>query len=507
MAVPRSVREIVWSACAWGLLAGLLLGVAVPSLHAQPQRADGVFYGKLGGGLSDFASDLSSWRPAHPFGGDKFARGAGLPFVFVGEVGYQFSPSWALGVGIQGGNYPVEVYPEIEGISDSYRYAPQLLGRYTFSGGAVAPYVDLGVHATLGGDRPPTRIGVGPSVGGGVDIHLGRAASLYVESRVNLTFPGGAVDGSNDETRFDATGQLLGFGLKVPLTTPTPPQIFQLDGPTTVQAGTSVTFAATVNEEEADRPLHYRWDFGNGATATGRTVTHSFEQPGSHEVSFTARNQAGATDHSLAVTVERPPKPPRLATVRATPEPVAAGAPVQFRAAGTGADSLAYEWRFGDGATAAGPSPTHTYTAPGTYAARVQVSNRDGADAQTTRVRVVRSAERDTSASEAAAPSPPDSSSTPPEPTAPPAETAPQKQWGIVVASMSEEGQATAVARRYRERLPETVRVGVVAAESDRGARRHRVVLGPVGDREAARQVLAERAEDLPSGAWLLQLE
>ncbi|MCS3678422.1 plastocyanin [Salinibacter ruber] len=449
MVALRSVRTLVLSAGGAVLLVGLLLGVLLPSAHAQSQRADDMFYGRLGGGLSDFTSDLSSWRPTHPFGGGKFTRGAGPPFVFVGEVGYQFSPHWALGIGIQGGNYPVEVYPEIEGISDSYRYTPRVLGRYTMGGGAVAPYVDLGGHATLGGDRPPTRIGAGPSVGGGVDIRLGRAASLYVESRVNLTVPSGAVDGSDSGTRFDVTGQLLGIGLKVHLTAPTPPRIIRLEGPDTLDTGTSVTFAATVNEEAADRPLDYQWDFGDGATATGRTATHAYDRPGRYVVSFSARNRAG---------------------------------------------------------TAEAASPTHTYEAPGTYTARLRVSNPDGDDTRTVTVRVARPAGADTSGAAAAAQNPTDSSGTGP-PAVPPADTSAQERWGIVVASMSEEGQAAPVARRYRERLPEPLRVEVRGAESDRGVRRHRVVIGPFEGTEAAQQVLRERAETLPSGAWLLRLE
>ncbi|MCS3750751.1 chitodextrinase [Salinibacter ruber] len=506
MVALRSVRTLVLSAGGGVLLVGLLLGVLLPSAHAQSQRADNMFYGRLGGGLSDFTSDLSSWRPTHPFGGGKFTRGAGPPFVFVGEVGYQFSPHWALGIGIQGGNYPVEVYPEIEGISDSYRYSPRVLGRYTMGGGAVAPYVDLGVHATLGGDRPPTRIGAGPSVGGGVDIRLGRAASLYVESRVNLTVPSGAVDGSDAGTRFDVTGQLLGIGLKVHLTAPTPPRIIRLEGPDTLDTGTSVTFAATVNEEAADRPLNYQWDFGDGATATGRTATHAYDRPGRYVVSFSARNRAGTAEASTAVVAESPPEPPQIATARAAPEPAAAGAAVQFSAAATGGNPIAYEWRFGDGASAEAASPTHTYETPGTYTARLRVSNPDGDDTRTVTVRVARPAGADTSGAAAAAQNPTDSSGTGP-PAVPPADTSVQERWGIVVASMSEEGQAAPVARRYRERLPEPLRVEVRVAESDRGVRRHRVVIGPFEGTEAAQQVLRERAEMLPSGAWLLRLE
>uniref|UniRef100_UPI0021E84067 PKD domain-containing protein n=1 Tax=Salinibacter grassmerensis TaxID=3040353 RepID=UPI0021E84067 len=340
----------------------------------------------------------------------------------------------------------------------------------------------------------------------GVDIRLGRAASFYVESRFNLTVPDGAVDGSESGNRFDVTGQLLGLGLEVHFTRPTPPRIIRLNGPTTVRAGTSVTFAATVNEEAADRPLDYRWDFGDGGTATGRTATHTYDQSGRYVVSFSARNRAGEAEASTAVTAERPPEPPQIASVRAVPEPVAAGAAVQFSAAATGATPIAYEWRFGDGVTASEASPTHAYEAPGEYTARLQVSNQDGEDTRRVTVRVARPAGADTSGAGAAAPGPADSSETGPT-TAPPADTSSQERWGIVVASMSEEAQAATVARRYREEFPGALRVAVRATERDEGARRHRVVIGPFEEAEAAQQILRERAEALPSGAWLLRLE
>lgn len=502
MAPPRVLRELVLSASAAVLLAVLLfvaLGGA-SSARAQSQRASGAVYVKLGGGLSDYTNDISSWHPTHPFGEQKFTQGTGLPFVFVGEVGYQFSPSWTIGVGIQGGNYPVDVYPEIEGVSDSYRYAPQVLGRYTISGGTVAPYLDLGIHTTLGGDRPPTSIGGGPSVGGGVDILLSRTASFYVESRFNLTFPDGAVDGSEPENRFDVTGQLLGFGLKVQLASPTPPRVIRLDGPTAVQTDSSVTFAATVNAEAADRPLDFRWEFGDGETAMGRTVTHTFDRSGQYVVSFSASNKAGTASQSTAVTVERPTAPPRIASVRAVPVPVAAGDSVRFSAAVTGRDSLAYEWRFGDGTSATGTSPVHTYEAPGKYTARLRVSNRGGTDAQRTIVRVARPAKGDNGGLDTAEQGRTEAS-----------EAAQRDQtegaWRIVVASVSEESQAATVARRYREQFSASLQVEVVAAEGDRGTRRYRVTIGAFGDAEAAQQALKERADDLPSGAWILRPE
>ncbi|WP_246856052.1 PKD domain-containing protein [Nocardioides xinjiangensis] len=50
---------------------------------------------------------------------------------------------------------------------------------------------------------------------------------------------------------------------------------------------------------------------------------------------------------------------------------------------------LTYAWDLGDGTTAEGPSPTHTYTEPGTYRATVTVGSQDGTDEVTSSVEIV----------------------------------------------------------------------------------------------------------------------
>ena len=493
---PPSSR---WAVCLFVAL--LFSGVSLA--HAQPAPDDGSFYGKLGGGLADYTGDVPAWRPTNPFTDPSFVQGSGLPVVVVGELGYQFSPRWALSLGVQAGNYPIEVYPEIEGISDSYRYTPQLLGRYTFAGGTVAPYLDLGVNVTFGGDRPPTSTGVGPSVGGGMNIQLSETASFYLESRFNLTVPDGAVDGAPAGGRFDLTNQLLGFGLKVNFTTPSPPRIRRIEGPTEVQTGTPVTIAAAINEGEADRPLTFRWDFGGGTTKTGRTVTHTFDRPGSHAVSLTVENPAGSVRQSATITAERPPTPAQIAAIHAVPNPVPRGQPVQFRSAARGDGRLRYEWAFGDGTTAAESAPVHTYDTRGQYTAQLRVSNAASTDTRTVTVRVVRAADAGEEA--------PDSTDTRPEPESTEAENSSADRaepgWWIVVASMDKAGGAATVAQRYRDQFAAPLSVQVVPTEAEGGAPRHRVVVGPFEGTDAAQQALAEYERQLPAGAWILQLE
>lgn len=481
-------------------LVGLLLGVLSLPTHAQSRRGD-TFYGKLGGGISDYTGDFPAGTTTHPLDFQEFREGSGLPFMVAGEFGYQFSPAWALALGMQAGNYPIAGYAGIGGISDSYRFAPQLLGRYTFGrpGQAVAPYIDIGINATFGGDSPPTSMGYGPTVGAGFDILLSREASFYVESRFNATIPDDAVDGAATGERFDMTGQLLGFGLKISFTTPTPPRIIQLDGPATAKAGASVTFAATINESDADRPLDVTWDFGDGGTASGLTATHAFERPGTHTVSFSASNTAGNASQSTTVTVERPPEPPRIASVRTTPDSITVGTPVQFSSAATGSGSLTYNWNFGDGASATGSSPTHTYNSPGKYSARLRVSNEAGSEFRTAIVRVAPRREKNRADAKQAD----EKRANETERDQQPARQKQKEQWGIVVASTREPGTAEAVGRQYQELFSDFTHVETVPSETDRG-RRYRVVIGEYDDADAARDVLNERRTALPSGAWLL---
>lgn len=292
----------------------VLLGVALLLSGvvgtAQAQHLDNGFYGKLGAGLSGYTGDLAGPRAGAPqeFGADAIGR---LPLVAVGELGYQLSPRWGLALGGQAGSY-VSV-GNAAPATDSYRrYTSHLLGRYTFGAPdrRVAFYLDAGLNVTAGG---PTHTGIGPSVGGGIDIRAGRAVSLYVESRLHATVPDDAVDGRGrgaEGWSFDTVNQPLGFGLRFSLTTPTAPEIIALDAPAEVEAGTTATFTVTINEEEAARPLDRRWRFGDGTEGTGRTVTHTYRRPGTYPVTVSAHNEAGEATASTTIRVTRASPPP-----------------------------------------------------------------------------------------------------------------------------------------------------------------------------------------------------
>jgi len=79
---------------------------------------------------------------------------------------------------------------------------------------------------------------------------------------------------------------------------------------------------------------------------------------------------------------------PPTAAFTFSPTGPTVGTPVTFNGSGSSdADGaiVSYAWSFGDGATGSGISPTHAYSAPGTYDARLTVTDDDGATDTRTR--------------------------------------------------------------------------------------------------------------------------
>ncbi len=160
-----------------------------------------------------------------------------------------------------------------------------------------------------------------------------------------------------------------------------------MSGPDQLQTGESGTFEASINAE-ADKPLTYQWNFGDGETGSGLLTTHTFQRAGQYQVTFTASNEAGSDTDTLTVMVERPPQPASIASINAQPNPVDEGESVRFTSNVRGDTPLTYNWSFGDGATGSGASVTHTYSDPGEYTVELQASNNAGSDSRTLSVTV-----------------------------------------------------------------------------------------------------------------------
>ncbi len=147
-----------------------------------------------------------------------------------------------------------------------------------------------------------------------------------------------------------------------------------------VDASTSLDSDGTV--------VSYAWDFGDGATDTGVTASHTYADAGTYTVSLLVTDDDGATDTTTqSVTVQTNQPPHAAFTSTATKLKLDVDATTSTDADGTVAS---YAWDFGDGATGTGVTATHTYDTAGTYTVSLLVTDSDGAtDTTTSSVTVV----------------------------------------------------------------------------------------------------------------------
>lgn len=155
--------------------------------------------------------------------------------------------------------------------------------------------------------------------------------------------------------------------------------------PGTSEVTTNVTFTATVSG--GIPPYVATFHFGDNVTAmvsgNGSTlvVSHAFINPGSYTAWVNVTDSVGLTSSALAspVTVSAGP----AISASATPSVVDVGQSVAFSATATspGIPPIAYQWTFGDGQGAPGATPSHSYSAPGTYPVSVIGTDADGVPA------------------------------------------------------------------------------------------------------------------------------
>ncbi len=137
---------------------------------------------------------------------------------------------------------------------------------------------------------------------------------------------------------------------------------------------------ATASTDSDGAIVGYAWDFGDGATATGVTTSHTYATSGTYTVTLTVIDDLGvSTAASHSVT---PNAPPVAAFV---PSCVLLACTVDAATSSDPDGTIAsYAWQFSDGATASGVTASHTFAIAGTWPITLTVLDNSGAAASKT---------------------------------------------------------------------------------------------------------------------------
>jgi PKD repeat protein len=151
------------------------------------------------------------------------------------------------------------------------------------------------------------------------------------------------------------------------------------DGPTifgsATQLGADVTSGSNVT---------YDWDFGDGTSGSGQSVSHQYAAPGPYTAEVTATNSVNQGTATTSVLVQ-------VAIgglIASNDGPTPLGTSTQLSASVSSGSEVSYIWDFGDSTGGSGASASHTYSVPGVYVAEVIASNLVSQSTVTTEIQV-----------------------------------------------------------------------------------------------------------------------
>ena len=171
------------------------------------------------------------------------------------------------------------------------------------------------------------------------------------------------------------------FDVAGPNSTPAPTAAFTAS-PTSGTVPLTVAFTDT----STGAPTSWAWNFGDSGTSTSQSPSHQYTAAGTYTATLTATNAGGSTSASKTITVSAAATQP-TASFTASPTSGTPPLTVTFTDTSTGAPT-SWAWEFGDGATSTTRSPSHQYTAVGSYVAKLTATNAQGSTSATRTITV-----------------------------------------------------------------------------------------------------------------------
>ncbi|WP_276132869.1 PKD domain-containing protein [Polluticoccus soli] len=140
--------------------------------------------------------------------------------------------------------------------------------------------------------------------------------------------------------------------------------------------GCSAPFTTTFNNSSTSA-ISYNWDFGDGQTSTLTNPSHTYNTSGNYNVRLISTNAAGCKDTMLKTAYVSVGTMQALFNV--SDSTVCANEVVNFLNTST-PSSATVTWLFGDGNSSSVGTPTHGYTAAGTYTAKLVITQNGCSD-------------------------------------------------------------------------------------------------------------------------------
>lgn len=142
--------------------------------------------------------------------------------------------------------------------------------------------------------------------------------------------------------------------------------------------GAAVTAYGDGSYDPDGQVVNYTWQWGDGSLGYGETANHTYQSTNVYTVALQVRDDGGLAGN-ITTLVRVPNQVPVPDWSYTTSGPY-----VMFNATSSrdpDGSILSYVWSFGDGAIAQGVWANHTYSAPGTYAVVLAVTDDEGASA------------------------------------------------------------------------------------------------------------------------------
>jgi uncharacterized repeat protein (TIGR01451 family) len=121
----------------------------------------------------------------------------------------------------------------------------------------------------------------------------------------------------------------------------------------------------------------WSWDLGDGSSSTEQNPIHTYDEPGTYDVTLTVTDANGCSDPEVRAFFVQVigPKPDFTADVVAGPVPLDVTFTDETVA---GSPPIGWSWDLGDGTTSSLRNPSHTYPNAGVYDVSLTVQDLDG---------------------------------------------------------------------------------------------------------------------------------